>query len=79
MCTLQNQESRKFGVRQRYFHSLRGGLMEGSWKIAVLQVVLVGIQSIAWYPFFRKADQGAYELEQTGNWIQLSNKFLLRH
>lgn len=42
------------------------GLMEGSWKIAVLQVVLVGIQFIVWYPFFRKADQGAYELERNG-------------
>ncbi len=41
-----------------------GGLMEGSWKIAVLQVALVGISALVWYPFFRKADKEAYELEQ---------------
>ncbi|WP_271812575.1 PTS sugar transporter subunit IIC [Clostridium beijerinckii] len=40
------------------------GLMEGSWKIAVLQVVLVGLSTLVWYPFFRKADKEAYELEQ---------------
>lgn len=40
------------------------GLMEGSWKIAVLQVVLVGLSALVWYPFFRKADKEAYELEQ---------------
>ncbi len=42
------------------------GLMEGSWKIAVLQVVLVGLQVIVWYPFFRRADRKAYQLEQNG-------------
>ena len=40
------------------------GLMEGSWKIAVLQVVLVALSTLVWYPFFRKADKEAYELEQ---------------
>ncbi len=40
------------------------GLMEGSWKIAVLQVALVGLSTLVWYPFFRKADKEAYELEQ---------------
>jgi PTS system cellobiose-specific IIC component len=40
------------------------GLMEGSWKIAVLQVVLVLLQMVVWYPFFKKADSEAYETEQ---------------
>lgn len=40
------------------------GLMEGSWKIAVLQVALVCLSTLVWYPFFRKADKEAYELEQ---------------
>lgn len=39
------------------------GLMEGSWKIAVLQVVLVLLQMVVWYPFFKKADNEAYEIE----------------
>lgn len=41
------------------------GLVEGSWKIAVLQVALVGLSTLVWYPFFRKADKEAYELEQS--------------
>lgn len=40
------------------------GFVEGSWKIAVLQVALVGLSTLVWYPFFRKADKEAYELEQ---------------
>ncbi|SKA82557.1 PTS system, cellobiose-specific IIC component [Clostridium sp. USBA 49] len=43
------------------------GLMQGSWKIAMLQVVLVLLEMIVWYPFFRKADKEAYELEQKSN------------
>lgn len=39
------------------------GLMEGSWKIAALQVVLVVLEMIVWYPFFRKADKEALETE----------------
>lgn len=39
------------------------GLMEGSWKIAVLQVALVLLQMVVWYPFFKKADKEAYEIE----------------
>ncbi|MEA9389750.1 PTS transporter subunit EIIC [Acerihabitans sp. TG2] len=42
------------------------GIMEGSWKIAVLQVFLVGIQVLVWYPFFRKADKESYILEKNG-------------
>lgn len=40
------------------------GLMEGSWKIAVLQVVLVLLEMAVWYPFFRKADKEALETEE---------------
>lgn len=39
------------------------GLMEGSWKIAVLQVVLVALSTLVWYPFFKKADKEAVEIE----------------
>jgi PTS system cellobiose-specific IIC component len=40
------------------------GIMEGGWKIAALQVVLVGVQMLVWYPFFRRADRESYALEQ---------------
>lgn len=40
------------------------GLMEGSWKIAVLQVALVLLSMLVWYPFFRKADKAAYKIEE---------------
>ncbi|CAG9295366.1 PTS sugar transporter subunit IIC [Celerinatantimonas diazotrophica] len=39
------------------------GIMEGSWKIAVLQVFLVLLQIVCWYPFFRKADNESYREE----------------
>lgn len=39
------------------------GLMQGSWKIAVLQVLLVGLSVLVWYPFFKKADKEAYQIE----------------
>lgn len=35
------------------------GLIGGSWKIAALQLVLVLIQVVIWYPFFKKADNEA--------------------
>ncbi|MFA9375313.1 MAG: PTS sugar transporter subunit IIC [Lachnotalea sp.] len=40
------------------------GFMEGSWKIAVLQVLLVCLSALVWYPFFKKADNEALKLEQ---------------
>jgi PTS system cellobiose-specific IIC component len=42
------------------------GIMEGSWKIAVLQVALVAVQIIVWYPFFKRADTASYMLEKEG-------------
>ncbi len=39
------------------------GLMEGSWKIAALQFVLLIISLIMYYPFFRIVDREAYEEE----------------
>lgn len=47
------------------------GIMEGSWKIAVLQVVLVAVQLIIWYPFFKKADRASYRLEKEGTGKQV--------
>lgn len=41
-----------------------GGFVGGSWKIAALQIVLVALQVLVWYPFFKKADRAAYKLEQ---------------
>jgi PTS system cellobiose-specific IIC component len=40
------------------------GLMEGSWKIAALQVVFVCLSALVWYPFFKKADNEAFKIEQ---------------
>lgn len=40
------------------------GLMEGSWKIAVLQIILVCLSALVWYPFFKKADNEALKIEQ---------------
>lgn len=40
------------------------GFMEGSWKIAALQILLLALSTIVWYPFFKKADREAYEIEQ---------------
>lgn len=39
------------------------GLMEGSWKIGVLQLALVALSALVWYPFFRKADKEALKIE----------------
>lgn len=39
------------------------GIMEGSWKIAALQVFLVCVQIVCWYPFFKKADNQALKEE----------------
>lgn len=45
------------------------GLIGGSWKIAALQLVLVLVQVVIWYPFFKKADNEALvkELSETEN------------
>ncbi len=40
------------------------GLMEGSWKIGVLQLALVGLSTLVWYPFFKKADREALKIEE---------------
>ena len=39
------------------------GLMEGSWKIAALQLVLLIISLFMYYPFFKAADKEAYKEE----------------
>lgn len=39
------------------------GFMEGSWKIAILQIVLTVVTVICYYPFFKIADKQAYDLE----------------
>ena len=38
--------------------------IQGSWQAVVLQIVVMVILGLVWYPFFRKADNDAYKLEQ---------------
>jgi cellobiose PTS system EIIC component len=40
------------------------GLIQGSWKIAAVQIIGVLLSVTVWYPFFRKADREAYSIEQ---------------
>lgn len=40
------------------------GFIEGGWRVAVFQVVLVGISFLIYYPFFRGADKEALEQEK---------------
>ncbi|MFQ6792950.1 PTS transporter subunit EIIC [Thomasclavelia sp.] len=38
--------------------------IQGSWQIVVLQIVVMVIVGLVWYPFFKKADNDAYKLEK---------------
>ncbi|WP_125702330.1 PTS sugar transporter subunit IIC [Lacticaseibacillus daqingensis] len=40
------------------------GLMEGSWKLGVFQLVLALLDTLAYYPFFKIADGNALRAEQ---------------
>ncbi|MCD7807925.1 MAG: PTS transporter subunit EIIC [Erysipelotrichaceae bacterium] len=40
--------------------------IQGSWQAVVLQIVVMIIVGLFWYPFFKKADNDAYKLEQEG-------------
>jgi len=42
------------------------GFLQGSWRIVVLQIVLVVVSALIYYPFFRMADKQAYEQETSG-------------
>lgn len=48
-----------FGLPLGFFAAI-----QGSWKIIVLQLVVMAVVALFWYPFFRKADNDAYKLEQ---------------
>lgn len=37
--------------------------IQGSWQAIVLQIVVMAIVGLIWYPFFKKADNEAYKLE----------------
>ena len=39
--------------------------IQGSWQIIVLQIFIMVVLGLVWYPFFKKADNDAYKLEQT--------------
>lgn len=38
--------------------------IQGSWQAVVLQIAVMAIVGLIWYPFFKKADNDAYKLEQ---------------
>lgn len=38
--------------------------VQGSWQAVVLQIVVMAIVGLVWYPFFKKADNDAYKLKQ---------------
>lgn len=39
------------------------GLIQGGWKLALWQVVLLILQMVMWYPFFKKMDEKAVAFE----------------
>ena len=39
------------------------GFLEGGWKVAVFQLLLVVISFAIYYPFFKKMDKEAYARE----------------
>ncbi|WP_315108936.1 PTS transporter subunit EIIC [Clostridium intestinale] len=42
------------------------GFIEGGWRVAMLQIILIGLSFLIYYPFFKKADSAAYEEEIKG-------------
>lgn len=41
------------------------GFLEGSWRVAALQIILIIVTILIYYPFFKMLDKNAY-LEETG-------------
>ena len=40
------------------------GILQGSWKIGVYQIIATLMSAVIWYPFFKAADNIAYKEEQ---------------
>lgn len=40
------------------------GFLEGGWKIALFQVLLIGISFVIYYPFFKSMDKEAFQKEE---------------
>lgn len=40
------------------------GFIEGGWRVAVFQILLIGVSFLIYYPFFKKADAVALEEER---------------
>lgn len=40
------------------------GILQGSWKIGVYQLIATAMSALIWYPFFKAADNIAYREEQ---------------
>lgn len=40
------------------------GILQGSWKIGVYQLIATAMSALIWYPFFKAADNIAYKEEQ---------------
>jgi len=50
------------------------GILEGSWKIAVLQVVIIAISVAIYYIPFKIMDKRAYEMEQSSGFDEAVNE-----
>lgn len=50
------------------------GFLEGGWRVPILQAVLIFVSLIMYYPFFKKLDKEAYELEQSYETKTTSNE-----
>lgn len=46
---------------------LISGLIQGGWRLALWQLVLLLIQTALWYPFFRRQDRKYLEEESVRN------------
>lgn len=40
------------------------GMIQGGWKLALWQVILLVLQTLMWYPFFKKLDAEAIDCEE---------------
>jgi PTS system cellobiose-specific IIC component len=48
------------------------GIMQGSWKIGVYQIVATLMSAAIWFPFFKVADNQALKEEQDAEVAELA-------
>ena len=46
------------------------GVIQGSWKIGVYQILMTAMSAAIWYPFFKAADKQALAEEQAGEIVE---------